>query len=54
MMHYEEMADAIKRRFNGIEGNKHVAIATLINPHFKDKFFWICKKENATIKQTLK
>lgn len=34
-----EMLDAIKGRFNGIEENKYAAIATLVDPHFKDKFF---------------
>lgn len=35
----KEMLDAIKRRFHGIKDNKHVAIATLVDPHIKDKFF---------------
>ena len=40
-----EILDAIKRRFNGIEEYKYAAIATLVDPHFKDKSFLAMKKE---------
>ena len=35
----KEMLKSLKRRFNGIEENKYVVIATLLDPRFKDKFF---------------
>ena len=33
------MLKSLKRRFNGIEENKYVVIATLLDPRFKDKFY---------------
>ena len=33
------MIKSLKTRFAGVEENKLLSIATIVNPHFKDKFF---------------
>ena len=34
----EEMIKFLKSRFAGVEENKLLSIATIVNPRFKDKF----------------
>lgn len=36
----KEMLDSLHKRFQGIENDKYTAIATLVDPRFKDKFFY--------------
>ena len=35
----EEMLSSLNRRFEGIESNESLVLATLLDPCFKDKFF---------------
>ena len=35
----EEMIKSLKTRFAGAEENRLLSIATMLDPHFKDKFF---------------
>ena len=34
-----ELLKSLKTRFAGIEENKQLAVATMLDPRFKDKFF---------------
>ena len=36
----KEMTTSLKSRFAGIEENQLLAIATVLDPRFKDKYFW--------------
>ena len=47
-----EMLASLKRRFSDTEKNECLVIATLLDPHFKDKFF-IGPSERAAVRQML-